>query len=186
MADNEGDNSSNDQNSNGSNDESAQTPPANQDTTDWKAELDKWKADSRKHERNSRTLAKELDDLKKASMTDQQKAIAEAVDEAKKGWNTEMGSNLALTEFKAKAETMLGKDKVTALLPTLKVDAFLNDDGQPDSDAIDNFLETIAPPKQTNTFDFGQGARGNGQGNAQSLADDPFAKEIFKLSGFDV
>lgn len=58
------------------------TPAA--DETDWKAEAEKYKALSRKHEQRAKQnagAAKELDELKAAQLTEQEKAVKEARDE---------------------------------------------------------------------------------------------------------
>lgn len=60
----------------------AEKPSA--DEPDWKAEAEKFKALSRKHEQRAKqnaSAAKELDELKVAQLTEQEKAVKEARDE---------------------------------------------------------------------------------------------------------
>lgn len=61
-------------------------PPAEQpDETDWKAEAEKYKALSRKHEQRAKTnasAAKELDELKATQLSDHERAVKEAREEA--------------------------------------------------------------------------------------------------------
>ena len=141
---------------------------------DLEVELNKWKAEARKHEDRAKAnakAAKELETLKASQMTDTDKAINDALAKAKNEWKMESGSKLALTEFKAKASSRMEVQKIDALLSGLNVSAFLDEDGEPNSVAIDSFLDTFAPPKSSST-NFGQGAQGTALPlNSDSLTD---------------
>lgn len=157
--------------------------PAKEPTVDLEAELAKWKADARKHEARARENAKalkELETLKQSQMSETERAISEAVSKARKDWQTEASAKLALTEFKAKASGRFAEDKLDLVMSSLNVSAFLDDDGEPNSKAIDDFLDGIAPAKGATT-DFGQGARGNGMGNATPLNSDALAEAVNNL-----
>lgn len=153
-------------------------------TPDLQVELDKWKAEARKHEDRAKAnakAAKELETLKASQMSDTEKAISDAVSKAKNEWKTETGTKLALTEFKAKASSRMDEAKINALLPGLNVSVFLNDEGEPNSEAIDSFLNTFVPPKSSST-NFGQGAQGTGgQGSAVPLNSDDLTQAVFNL-----
>lgn len=179
------------QNANGEGSAQSQGPSMD-DFNALKAELDNWKANARKHETRAREnadAAKRLKDLETSKLSDQEKAIKEAVDAAQNSWRSEMNTKLVTTEFRAKALPRFGGDeaKLNAIMPGLNVSAFLDDEGNPNSKAIDDFLDGFAPkPTAPQGFDFGQGARGNGEGNAQSLAGDDMSKNILRLAGFNV
>lgn len=180
------------QNSNTSGEGSAQNQgPSMDDFNALKAQLEDWKSQARKHETRAREnsdAAKRLKDLENSKLPEQDKAIAEAVGAAEAKWRNEMNTKLVTTEFKAKALPRFGDEaKLNAIMPGLNVSAFLDEDGNPNSKAIDDFLDGIAPkPTEPQGFDFGQGARGNGQGNATSLASDDLTKQVMRLTGFNV
>lgn len=165
--------------SEGTNEQSAQT-----ESVDLNAELAKWKSESRKHETRAKEnakAAKELADLKASMMSEQEKAIANAVAEAQKGWKTEQGTKLAQAEFRALAAGRMDDERLGTLISGLNLSNFLNADGDPDADAIGSFLDGVAPKSQT--LDLGQGSRGNGNGNATPLNSDDLTKSVMHALG---
>ncbi len=165
-----------------STDTSTSTESSETAKPDLEAELNKWKAEARKHETRAKENAKavkELEALKASQMSETEKAIAEAVNKAKNDWKMESGSKLALTEFKAKASSRLEASKIDALLSGLNVNAFLDEEGEPNSVAIDAFLETFAPPPKSTSTNFGQGAVGGG--SAIPLNSDDLTQAVFNL-----
>jgi hypothetical protein len=123
---------------------------------DWQAEAEKWKALSRQHEKASRNAAGELDKLRKASMTEQEKAVAEAVAKGKSEAFAEFGQRLVEAEVRAAAAGR-GID-ADALLEGLDRSRFVDAEGEPDRKAIEAYLDRLAP-KQAKRLDLGQGAR---------------------------
>lgn len=156
--------------------ETTDTDNAEQTETDWQAkakeleaEAEKWKTQSRKNEDRSKEnarKAKELDELHKASMTDQDRAIAEAREAGKSEALTTVGSRLVEAEFRvASAGRNLDVD---AVLEAVDPARFLTDDGEPDKEAITAWVDRIAPAQTENTepegplgsgIDLGQGSR---------------------------
>ena len=103
---------------------------------------------------------KELEQLRKASMTDTEKAITEAKAAARAEVLAEVGASLVDAEVRA--ATMGRQLDADALLDGLNRSRFLGDDGKPDRAAITEWLDRLAPKgevKRTAT-DTGQGARG--------------------------
>lgn len=149
------------------NDSGKPDPAASTDTgetTDWKAEAEKWQALSRKHEDRAKansTAAKELEQVRQAAMTDTEKAVAIAKAEGRKEALSAMGARLVDAEVKA---AVTGRNvNVDALLDGLDRSRFLTDDGEPDTKAIAAWVDKLAPRADTaNGFrpDLGQGARG--------------------------
>ena len=133
------------------------------ETTDMAAEAAKWKELSRKHEERAKANSgamKELEQLRKASMTDTEKAITEAKAAARAEVLAEVGASLVDAEVRA--ATMGRQLDADALLDGLNRSRFLGDDGKPDRAAITEWLDRLAPKgevKRTAT-DTGQGARG--------------------------
>lgn len=139
--------------------ETTEAPPAGDTPTveSLQAEVDKWKATSRKHEDRAKANAaaqKELDAVKAASMSDQEKAVALAVAQARAEAFAEVGGQLVDAAVRA-AVAGRGID-ADALLDGLDRSRFL-DDGQVDQAAITAWVDRIVP---AGTVDLGQGARG--------------------------
>lgn len=138
------------------------------DTADTADEVAKWKALARKHEDRAKAneaAKKELEKLQAAQMTDQEKAIADAVAKARAEVMAEVGSSLVDAEFKA-ASAGFTLD-VDALLENLDRRKFMGDDGKPDKARIGEFVTKLAPAKRSAATDTGQGARKDGNGAAQ-------------------
>lgn len=151
-------------------------------------EIETWKTNSRKHEgraRENSDAAKRLKELEDSKGTDTEKAIRAAVSEAEAKWRTETNTKLAMTTLKTKGAAKLG-DKFGKILPGINVNAFLDEDGNTNEQAIDDFLDGLAPEQpRSQGFDFGQGPRGDGQGSA-SLAGDGLTKEVARLAGIKI
>lgn len=129
-------------------------PPA-EDTTDWKAEAEKHQALSRKHEARAKSNAdavKELADLKRSQMNEQQKAVEEAKTAGRTEAMRDVGGRLLSAEFRALAAGRQVNGKaldVTALVEGLNVSHYLSDTGEVDTDKVTKFLDGIAPKPDT-------------------------------------
>lgn len=147
------------------------------DTTDWKAEAEKWKGLARKHEdraKDNATAAEELEKLKAASLSDQEKAVAAARAEGHKEASDKLTEKLLRAEFKAAAAGKLPEGLVDAI----DVKRFLTEDGEPDTGAIAKFVEDNALPETGTTTgvpDFGQGNRGPA---AKTTTSDPLLADL--------
>lgn len=137
--------------------------PDEKPPVDTAAELDKWKAMARKHEDRAKANAaavKELETLKASMMTDQEKAIAEAVAKARADVMGEVGATLVESAFKAAAA---GRSlDVDTILDGLDRSRFLADDGKPDTARIAAWVDKLAPASTSEPAkpkDMGQGAR---------------------------
>jgi len=148
------------------------------------AEAEKWKTTSRKHEDRSKAnaqAARELEELRRTSMSETEKAIAEARDAARAEAAREFGTRIAVEALRGVATGRVGD--VDALIEGLDPTKFLDDDGQPDRDAIQSWIDKVAPPKteddtDTGSFfpDLGQGARQSVPLNSTQLERDLKAK----------
>lgn len=144
------------------------------------AEAAKWKALARKHEERAKaneSAAKELEKVKAASMSDQEKAVEAARQEARAATLLEVaGERVADAVRLAAAGTDLDVD---ALLDGLDRSRFVTDDGQPDADKVKGFVESIAPKAPAAPPDLGQGARGT----KTSTTADPLLKTVQQMAG---
>ncbi|MER5643942.1 hypothetical protein [Streptosporangium sp. NPDC002524] len=126
------------------------TPAAPQtEEKDWKAEAEKWQHFSRLHEGNWKKVSAEADSLRKAQMTDSEKAIAEAEGRGRKA----ALESIATERAQLKLETAAAKAGVdiTPVLEVLDVSKFINE-GEVNNDAIGDFVTQFsaqfAKPKE--------------------------------------
>lgn len=158
--------------------------PDTGDTTDWKAEAEKWKSHARKQEDRAKSNAqalKELDKFKEASMSDLEKAVAQAKADVRTETLREVGGRLAAAEIRASAAGRLTDEQLEGLLEGLNFGAFLDDEGDVDKAKVTSWVDRIAPqrndePEPTRFLDLGQGARGGRQNMA--LDSDPLMRDL--------
>jgi uncharacterized protein (DUF4415 family) len=151
---------------------------------DLSAEVEKWKAQARKHEERAKTnadAAKKLADFEAQHMTDTEKAIAVARAEAKAEALAESGGKIARAEVKAAAAGRLDSDALDALLEGLNLAVFLDEAGDVDPAKVSGFLDRIAPKADDEKPfpDLGQGARGGDV----ALNSDPLTKALKQAVG---
>lgn len=154
-------------------------------TDDLARELEKWKSQSRKHEERAKAnaaAAKQLEQLQQQSMNDNERAVAEArasaTDEVRKVY----GGRLVAAEVKAAAAGR-GVD-VDALIEAIDPARFLNDEGEPDAEAITAWVDRVAPipePPAPGTVNLGQGVRSDPV--ALALNGDPLVKALSSKLG---
>jgi hypothetical protein len=157
------------------------TDPA-QDTTDWKVKYDEALAQSRKHEDRAKAnanAARELETLRQSTMSDTEKAVAQAKVEARTETLREVGTKLAAAEVRVAAA---GRNvDVDALLEGLDASKFIDVNGDPDTKAITAWVDRVAPAVDDKAAgakrDLGLGVRGG-----QQASGDP-AQEFAKFLG---
>jgi len=131
------------------------------------AELDKWKSMSRKNEQTAKAnaqAAKELEEIKKSQLTDQEKLIEQTKEETASEVRKEFAGKLVDAELKGqlqgralKGDAVLNFDK----------NAFITDSGDIDTEAIQQWVEANSNQTDTPAPDLGQGARGTNPAKAQ-------------------
>lgn len=122
--------------------EGAETAP------DLTAEVDKWKSLARKNEERAKANASaqsELDKLRDATATEQDKAIAQARKEASTEAARSFGSRLAEAQFRVAAAGRLDGDQLDGLLEVVDLGRFVDDNGDPDIEAITSAVSRVAP-----------------------------------------
>lgn len=121
------------------------------------AELAKWKEMARKHERRATenaVAAKELDEIKKSQLTEQERLVAEA----RQSTLLEVAGKLVDAEFKAVTR---GRSLAPEAALTFDRNDFISPDGEIDGDAIQTWVESNTVTTEQPKIDLGQGARGN-------------------------
>lgn len=130
-----------------------------------KTELERLKSIARKQEDRAKANAKaaqELEQLRQATMSEQEKAVAQAREEGRKQAITEFGGQLVDAEIRAVAAGRLDDRALNVLFQSLNRAAFLNEDGTVDQKSVAEFVSGIAPPpppKDPAFPDLGQGVR---------------------------
>lgn len=162
----------------------APTPPAASDDLGeaGKKALDAEREARKAAEKAAKAAKAELDALRQASMSDQEKAVAEAQAKGRTEAMTALGSKLAAAEIRAAAAGRLTDEQLVALLDGLNFASFVNEDGEVDQAKVVKFVDGIAPkpdPSVTPTFpDLGQGAR-----QTLALGSDPLLESLKKSVG---
>lgn len=147
-----------------------------------RAEAEKWKALARKHEKDAKDRARELERARQSAMTDAERAVADARTEGRAEALRTIGGKLARAEIRAAAGGRVDDDTLDGILEHLDLSAFVDDDGEVDTTAVSKFVDRIAPKQEDGqtttrrTRDLGQGARGtslplNGDPLERSLKD---------------
>lgn len=150
--------------------QSQTTPPAQPTYEELIAERDKWKNLSRTNEDRWKEASKERDDLKQASMTDAEKAVEQAKQEARNSALAEVGTRLVESELRTAAVT------AGVQLPSfefLNTSQFVGTDGLPNTEQIKRFVESLPKPAAGPEFsqDLGLGRQGSPVAGQLSRAD---------------
>jgi hypothetical protein len=123
------------------------------------AEVEKWKALAQKHEQRAKAnaeKAKGYDTLKASQMTEQEKAVEAAREEARITAASEYGARLAKSEIRATAAT--ASADLDGVFDYLDLSRFVGEDGEPNPKAIKAFVDGL--PKKSTTPSFDGGSRG--------------------------
>jgi hypothetical protein len=146
------------------------TPPETPDVAALQAEVDKWKALSRKNEDRFKATSAELDQFRQESMSDADKAIEAAKAEGRNAALAEVGTRIADAELRAQAAAA-GVELPSAEF--LNMSRFIGSDGSVDSDAVTAFVSSLPKPAAGPAFrqDIGLGRQG-GQAPGQLTRDD--------------
>lgn len=160
------------------------------ESKDWAAEATKWRDLARKHEERAKANAKaasELEELRQQSMSDLERAVAQARAEGRAEGLSVGTSRLAAEAIRAAAAGRLSAEQVDALLEVTNLAVFIGEDGDIDRDKINRLVEGMAPPPPAEEDtrhgfpDLGQGARGTAASAA--LNGDPLLRDIKKKLG---
>ena len=101
-----------------------------------------WKAMARKHEREAKRAAAELDKVRKANQSEQEKAIDAAKNEGRTSALVEAGTKVAAAEIKA-ALTGIVPDPKT-IVEDLNLAKYVTEDGDVDEAAVKTLREKYA------------------------------------------
>jgi len=134
------------------------------ETTDWRAEAEKYRELHRKQETRAKAnaeAARELERVRRETMSETERAVAEAVARREADLRSEYGSRLAGAALDGALGSRMAPDAKAALLAGLDFARFLDEAGEVDQAAVNAFASTVAPESHTPTAfpDLGQGVR---------------------------
>jgi hypothetical protein len=112
-----------------------------------------------KYRTEAKAAATELDKFRQASMSDAEKAVAEAEARGRTAAATEFGKRLARTEFDAIAGRRNKDFDTSSALEFVDLSRFLGGDGEPDLKAIKSAVERLVPEAQVGPPSFDGGTR---------------------------
>lgn len=101
----------------------------------------------------------ELEKQRQASMTEAEKAVADAEARGRTAAATEFGKRLARTEFDALAGRRNADFDTSSALEFVDLSRFLDESGEPDMDAIKSAVERLVPPSTAATPSYDGGVR---------------------------
>jgi type IV secretory pathway VirB10-like protein len=152
-------------------------PPPPGDTTDWKKEYEKAQATieqtrtaARRAEERAKTsssAARELETLRRQTMSEQERLVAEARDQARSEALREVAQERVSAKLAQFAAGRLDPGAVARITSVVTADAFLNDDGSINEKAIQEFVDGIAPKAPANPPDPRFPDLSGGQGSRQ-------------------
>lgn len=153
--------------------------------TDPAKELAKWKALSRKNEKAAKETQAELEKLRTASMSEQEKAVAQAREEGKAEAATAIQLERVRDKIEAKAGGKLADpEDAAALLGDLS--RFVQDDGTIDTAGIAEAIDNLVKTKPYLSAQPGNGSgEGGPRGSTQDAAlnSDPLQRDLERKLG---
>lgn len=129
-----------------------------QKETDWQAEARKWEKRAKDNSQARSELA-ELRKQQKATMTEAERAVAEAEERGRTAAVSEFGKRLARTEFDAAAGRRNPDFDTASALEYVDLARFVGDDGEPDTKAIKAAVERLVPAPAGGPPNYDGGAR---------------------------
>jgi hypothetical protein len=97
----------------------------------------------------------ELEKFKAASMTEQERAVAEAEQRGETAALSKTAGRLARAEFRAAAAGLVDKDTLDAYLEDADLSKFVGADGEPDTKAIEARIKRLGGGERRTDFDGG-------------------------------
>lgn len=137
------------------------------ETVDLTSEVEKWKTLSRKNEAQAKAnaaAAKELEELRKANLSEQERLIEATKTETAKSIRQEFAGKLVEAELKS---ALNGKVLDGNAILSFDKNSFIDENGNVDSSAISTWVEAHSKSSEPILPDLGQGLRGKTSGKSQ-------------------
>lgn len=148
-----------------------------------KKAIDSERKARRDAEKRVKAVEGELEKLRQQTMTDTEKAIAQAKSEGKAEAMSLLGAAKVESAFAIAASGRIEPDSLKVLLQGLNHSTFLLEDGTVDDASVSTFIDGIAPkPDPNRRVDLGQGARLGGKtGPGGGLSADPLVNSLTRI-----
>jgi hypothetical protein len=140
--------------------ETTEAPIEITETVDMDAEVEKWKSLSRKNEQQAKAnaaAAKELEELKKSQLTDQERLVESTKEETRRAVRLEFATKLVDAELKS---ALNGRVLEGGAVLEFDKSSFIDDDGNVDSENVKAWVEAHSSTNEAPKPDLGQGNRG--------------------------
>ncbi len=124
-----------------------------------KQALDRMKAERNEARQRAKALEAEVEKIRKSSMTEAEKAVAEAEARGRTAATQEFGQELARERFDALAGRRNPDFDTAQALEYVDLAKFLGEDGRPDAKAIKAAVERLVPAPPSGPPSFDGGAR---------------------------
>jgi hypothetical protein len=128
-----------------------QAPEAESETFDAEY-VKKLRAEAAKYRTEAKQTAAELEKQRKASMSEAEKAVAEAEQRGRLAATTEFGQRLVRSDFVAAAARRNPEFDAASVLDDLNLARFVTDDGEPNADAISQGRRAAHPCRVRTPF----------------------------------
>lgn len=134
--------------------------------------LAKQRAELKELKREHTKASKELDNVRKSQLSDQERLLEEAKDETRRAVRLEFAEKLVEAEVKS---ALKGRSLVGDAVLEFSKQSFVDESGDIDSEAITTWVEAHSIQADGPKPDLGQGARGNKSSLAQIRTRDELA-----------
>lgn len=121
--------------------------------------VEKLRKENAKYRTEAKTTATELEKVRQSSMSEAEKAAAEAEKRGRTAATAEFGKRLATSEFKALASKRNSAFDSTDVLSLVDLSRFVGEDGEPDEKAIATAVEKLIPAPEGGVPSFDGGTR---------------------------
>lgn len=121
--------------------------------------VEKLRKENAKYRTEAKNTAAELEKIRQSSMSETEKAAAEAEARGRAAATTEFGQRLATSRFDALASKRNPSFDTSAFLEIVDLKKFVGDDGEPDEKAIAAAVEKHVPAAEAGVPSFDGGTR---------------------------
>lgn len=128
-------------------------PPAQE--TDWEAEAKKWESRAKANGKQ----VKDLTEAQRSSMTEAERAVAEAEERGRTAATSQYRDRLVTTEFAAAVARRNPEAKPDDYLELLDLSKLADEHGEPDTKAIEKAAQRLVPEPDGRPPSFDSGAR---------------------------
>lgn len=122
--------------------------------------VEKLRKENAKYRTEAKASAAEVEKVRQASMTEAEKAVAEAETRGRTAATADFGKRLATSKFEALASKRNPAFDTAPVLEIIDVGRFVGDDGEPDEKSITAAVEKLVPAAEAGVPNFDGGPRG--------------------------